>query len=324
MNRLECQLSYPQSRLGFLKKSDKHVSSACQPRPMHTVDKPLGTIARPSLMFARSERGAAFTLIELLVVIAIIATLAALLLPALSRSKAYALSVACLNNLKQLQLAYLVYTDENREYLPPNLDQDGSNIRAVPGSWVVGSAQLDTNPTNIQTGVIYQHLGAAGSYHCPADKSTVSGLTGSARIRSYSLSGWLNSTYLQPGGAPYWTPLSYPWMPVKISTIHEPAPSGVFGFIDEQEQSIDGGMFVIEQPGRVILDPTTETWWGLPADRHMRGCSLSFLDGHVEHWRWKAPKVFKGKGVPATPGGELEDHHRLQEALPHDVLRSVP
>ncbi len=308
----------PSLRLHTVLRLSKAASPLCSAAAVQDA----GARATPRTVqrFSRSTiRG--FTLIELLVVIAIIAVLAGLLLPALSRAKSATQSAACLSNLKQLQLGYLLYVDDNHDMLPPNRAvADGSGARNLPGSWVVGNAQRDTNTANLEAGVIFPHVGGTGVYRCPADRSTVTGSSALRRVRSYSLEGWLNSSMDAKGLQ--WVPETYPWQQLKLSTLRVPPPSGVFGFIDEHEQSIDAGLFILEQPHRITSDEWTDFWISLPADRHNRGANLSFLDGHVEHWKWKASKIYRGLGVLAK--SDLMDQRRLQEVMPHNAVRPNP
>ena len=127
---------------------------------------------------------AAFTLIELLVVIAVVASLAAMLLPASSKGKARALSVSCMNNLRQLQVCWHVYAVDHNDLLPPNnsvADINTGNALASAASWCTNTAPYDTDPQGIQNGLLFPYNSSLGIYHCPADRSTVETRDGNKR-----------------------------------------------------------------------------------------------------------------------------------------------
>jgi len=251
--------------------------------------------------------GGGFTLVELLVVIAILAILAALLLPVLSRAKSQAQTLACINNLKELEYCSHLYSADNNDFLPPNqaggfavapTSTNGPSIVANNRSWCPGIAPLEINTSSLEQGVLFPYNHTPAIYHCPADLSTVDGHPELLRTRSYCMD---ISANCDDAASTFRT----------FTEIRSPVPSTLFVLIDTQEQDIWDATFGIFGPGSYWAD----FWLDLPADRHNRGANVSFADGHVEHWRWKAAKIFQGVWWPAYSDDDLADLRRLQACV---------
>jgi prepilin-type N-terminal cleavage/methylation domain-containing protein/prepilin-type processing-associated H-X9-DG protein len=235
----------------------------------------------------------AFTLIELLVVIAIIAILAALLLPALSKAKIKGQGVACSGNIKQLQICWQLYTDDNADNLPGNTAMNPGDIgnrgawTADPLSWAQGNTWTDTTPTNLQQGVLYRYNQSLGIYRCPADRSTVLDQGLVPRNRSVSMNMYMNFQPKQtdPGYDLCWH---------RLGQIQQPGTSRAAVFIEENEKSIQQSAFGINAPDSLTLfNSSLWTWISFPATRHNNAGALSFADGHVETWHWREGKTMQ-------------------------------
>jgi prepilin-type N-terminal cleavage/methylation domain-containing protein len=246
----------------------------------------------PSLpLFPSVKRGSvstrAFTLIELLVVMAIIALLAALLLPALSKANAAARSAGCVNNLRQLQLAWLNYAHDYQDQLVPNCcNRNGSDWTTSYGftnSWVCGTAWTDRSTAGICQGALWQYAGkAVGIYRCPSDKSVWPyGATTAPRPFNFALSIYLNGRVSTDGGRTWVVapgPM-YPQIVVRLGQIRRPA--NVFTFIDAAEKSMTSGAFVVNAG-------LPDCWYTLPGERDQAcGANAAFADGGVHFHKWR-------------------------------------
>ena len=257
----------------------------------------------PTVKPPRYERLlAGFTLIELLVVVAIIALLAGMLLPALAKTKATAQGVLCINNTRQLTLAWLLYSDENNDGLVYNLGDDRNKravVRSQEGNWVnnVMTWELDSDNTNkafINQAKLAPYSGRCGLiYKCPSDKvlSDLQKRAGwTARVRSFSMNAMVGDAgeSLRDGinvNNPEY--VQY----LKLSAIRRPAR--IFVFLDEHPDSINDGYF--------LNKPDVLEWVDLPASYHNGAGTLSFADGHIETHRWLYPSTKRPAKPDAAP-----------------------
>ena len=256
---------------------------------------------QPTSRIEKNFTKPAFTLIELLVTIAIIAILASLLLPALTKTKTKAEAITCLNNLKQLTLAWGLYADENNELLVNNHGVPETLARRQTWANNVEDWLASDDNTNVIL-LTEAKLGpfanrSTGIYKCPGDRVPA---PNGPHIRSMSM----NSLVGNPGELTNRYNPTY----VQFYKRHEILnPSGIFVFLDEQADTLNDGFFLN------ILD--SYIWGNLPGPYHNDSGNFSFADGHVESHRWLAASTIhpvQGKRIDPIPASPPTDFDWLK------------
>ncbi|EEF60119.1 prepilin-type N-terminal cleavage/methylation domain-containing protein [Pedosphaera parvula] len=257
---------------------------------MKTVNKRRSRLAPPHY------ETRAFTLIELLVVIAIIAILAGLLLPVLGKAKMKGQGISCMNNNRQIMLAWRMYADDNNDVLAPNDYPYTTPFNTTLRSWVVGSMDVLPDATNTailvnpQYSMLASYNANAATYKCSADQSM---MKNAPRARSMSMNSSVGTRWnTSPRGTAIgggWLPGSYndaqtTWRTYgKFSDITAPSPSDLWVLMDEHPDSINDPLMAVEcgliNAAAMIVD--------YPASYHNGACGIAFAEGHAEIHRWK-------------------------------------
>jgi len=250
-----------------------------------------------------------FTLVELLVVIAIIALLASLLLPVLNKGKLKAQGIQCMNNHRQLCLAWRMYSDDSLDRLLYASDNP-YDPSTVASTWVTGYLQWwnPADPANwdpnhdITKSPLWPYCGHnLAIWKCPADRSFVM-VNGEAkpRVRSMSMNfylggfgGWDGHEFLDTGGYKLY---------FQQTELADPGPSKIFVFLDMRPDSIDIGNFAARMSGWPN-QPGLYGFYDLPGFFHHWACGFSFADGHSELRRWRDNRTMP----PLVDDGEVSD-----------------
>ena len=256
-------------------------------------------------LISKPEAGDAFTFVELLVVIATLGLLAIMLLPALAKTGPNTQAFQCLNNLRQIQHGWLIYSTDNNDRLVPSVGQGPLQVSLLPNpytdpgnpenQWIYGDMQQPSAAQNVdmlKLGLIFPYAPNVAFFKCPADprtaffgKTVPPGGVDAPTVRSISMNGYMSPIVdkIDPSTAP---------LNSNYRIFRKQSDIGVMGaancwvMLDENPWSINDGWF--------CTDPNN--WVDKPATYHNNACGISFADGHAELHKWRDSNLMNFNG----------------------------
>jgi type II secretory pathway pseudopilin PulG len=240
-------------------------------------------------------------LIELLVVIAIIGLLASLLLPALSSARDSVRKTQCLNNLKQLVLAWHLYGQDHADALVPNGDSGVDRAAAIEliesgvRLWVTGGSHGFTEAFTNQDFLVRPlfaafapYLPIATLYKCPSDRrqyrTDSRAGPGKLQVRSYALNAYLG--WRTTSSEPFLQPTMDLFQTFKrFGDLGSASPATIFSFQDVHPANLCMPAFVVHMDG--------QRWFHMPSSEHRGSGAIAFADGHLGSRRWRDPAVLR-------------------------------
>ena len=237
-----------------------------------------------------------FTLIELLVVVAIIAILAALMLPALSRSKAQARRVHCLSNLRQMNIAARIYVEDHSGFYPQAYSYGSMNGQAAAIAWDLTT--ISGNPPSVIPGLLWQAQGPKAIQQCPAFGGTAN--WGVDPYTGYNY----NTSYIGHGQGE-----SIP-EPAKESSVGRPAETVLFG----DGQYVAGANKFMRAPWPNPADDSFNgRWSGTQGFRHLGKSNTAFCDGRAQSLQSRFTSNANGAANVAPQTGFLSSDNSIYD-----------